>query len=100
MHYKTKSIISISVMLLVMILVGYTLASVKQPSVTGLSVADCKIECRSNTDCFDGDSCTTDVCTSPFDCNSKCIKTKITSCMNNDGCCPEGCNSINDKDCS
>lgn len=64
----------------------------------------CSVQCTSSgwsrTSCSsasidDGNPCTTDSCTS-----SGVSRTTITSCINNDGCCPSGCNVNNDNDCS
>jgi hypothetical protein len=34
-------------------------------------------------------------------CTARCVQTTTKSaCMNNDGCCPSGCNAANDSDCS
>ena len=40
-------------------------------------------------------------CTTQDFCNSSrlCAGTTINSCINNDGCCPSGCNTENDNDC-
>ena len=56
--------------------------------------------CSLNSDCNDYNSCTTDICNSAGTCSASCSNTQIVSCINNDGCCPSGCNSINDNDCS
>jgi len=53
------------------------------------------------TTCDDSNDCTTDVLTgAPATCDAACSNTAITGCFNNDGCCPAGCNSTNDNDCS
>ncbi len=34
-------------------------------------------------------------------CNAECVSTEITACGGEaDGCCPEGCNATNDRDCN
>jgi hypothetical protein len=43
----------------------------------------------------DNNSCTTDSCSS----SGTCGHNSITSCLSNDGCCPTGCNSLNDNNC-
>ncbi len=53
------------------------------------------------TSCYDGDACTDDTLAgSPGNCNSYCPYTPITACVDNDGCCPSGCNANNDNDCT
>jgi hypothetical protein len=55
--------------------------------------------CASNVDCNDNNACTIDVCNNPNTCTASCTHT-LVSCSNNDGCCPIGCNSLNDNDCA
>jgi hypothetical protein len=50
--------------------------------------------CQAKEDCEDNDNCTLESCT-----GGVCISTEVLLCYNNDGCCPEGCNSRNDNDC-
>ena len=53
--------------------------------------------------CNDNNNCTVDSFTgSPTNCTALCGHSNITLCNNttNDGCCPSGCNSNNDVDCS
>ncbi|MFH2008688.1 MAG: hypothetical protein ABI333_19025 [bacterium] len=53
------------------------------------------------TTCNDSNVCTTDTMTgSSANCNVACSNTAITQCTGGDGCCPSGCNSVNDSDCS
>lgn len=35
----------------------------------------------------------------PGTCQQRCEEDPITSCSNDDGCCPAGCNATNDNDC-
>jgi len=56
-------------------------------------------ECHSDSDCDDGNSCTTDTCNNPGTSSASCSHTQITSCIDNDGCCPGGCNVNTDNDC-
>lgn len=53
------------------------------------------------TDCDDMISCTKDSVVSA-ECTATCSNTEITTCNNTaaDGCCPTGCNSTTDLDCS
>ena len=56
--------------------------------------------CGSNPECSDGNSCTTDTCQNAGQCNAQCTHTQINSCTSGDGCCPSGCTSATDSDCS
>ena len=59
------------------------------------NLSDCFVpECIINSDCNDSDSCTKDICSGGL-----CSNPQITTCENNDGCCPAGCNHTNDNDC-
>ncbi len=51
--------------------------------------------------CDDSKACTTDALVgSPSTCNSECSFTTISSCKNDDGCCPNNCEFANDNDCA
>jgi len=51
--------------------------------------------------CDDGNKCTEDVkIGSAANCNVTCATVDITTCGPEDGCCPAGCDSGNDGDCS
>jgi hypothetical protein len=53
------------------------------------------------TSCGDGDPCTQDsLIGSAANCNAECQHGAILSCAGGDGCCPAGCDSGNDADCS
>ncbi|MBW3003857.1 hypothetical protein KY328_02510 [Candidatus Woesearchaeota archaeon] len=81
MHYKTKSLVTIIVAVVIMVGLGFTLNSFRNSQVTGAAVADeCHIACRAPIDCFDGDKCTEDVCVLPYDCNSYCENPRIPGC--------------------
>lgn len=75
--------------------------------------------CASNSTCVTGSTCTNGVCgggvpanqggvcddskacTTNDKCsNGVCAGTAIVACANNDGCCPAGCSSVNDNDCT
>jgi hypothetical protein len=51
-------------------------------------------QCSSDGECDDGDSCTNHSCV-----NEQCSYETITSCTDDDGCCPSNCTSANDNDC-
>lgn len=57
------------------------------------------ITCLSDLDCDDANVCTIDTCQSPGTPEASCTHTMITSCINDDGCCPSGCNVLHDNDC-
>lgn len=51
--------------------------------------------------CDDGDACTLDQMTgSAQNCSVACSHTTISACVAGDGCCPSGCVSTNDSDCT
>jgi hypothetical protein len=53
------------------------------------------------TTCDDGNACTVDQLTgSPDNCNANCSHSTISTCAPGDGCCPTGCDSNTDTDCS
>jgi len=53
-----------------------------------------------NVSCNDNIACTTDGMTgSAATCNLACTHTAIAACRSGDGCCPTGCNAVNDTDC-
>ena len=53
------------------------------------------------TVCSDGLDCTMDVLTGdPSTCNVDCSFVDITACVDGDQCCPVGCTSATDSDCS
>lgn len=53
------------------------------------------------TSCIDDDVCTSDrAAGSASTCNVVCENRPITSCINNDGCCPPGCTNASDTDCA
>ena len=53
------------------------------------------------TSCFDGDPCTEDLLGGDAaNCNVSCSFPLIVTCSGTDGCCPTGCNAVNDSDCS
>ena len=73
---------------------------------------DCAIECGNNVteegencdgDCptsCDDDPCATGTLTgSAEDCSALCEYDPFTDCLNDDGCCPDGCTNATDNDC-
>jgi len=50
--------------------------------------------------CNDGNACTSDVMSGvSILCTRTCTHTTVTACSHTDGCCPAGCNAVNDRDC-
>jgi len=72
----------------------------------GNGVVEGSESCDGNcpTSCDDGNACTSDTMTGDSSsCDVACTHADITACGgagNSDGCCPAGCNSTNDGDCS
>jgi len=64
----------------------------------GCCLGDCieEKECYSDSDCGDSNFCTIDHCDSE---ENECYYTQINSCVDNDSCCPAGCNAGTDNDC-
>ena len=53
------------------------------------------------SECDDAKVCTTDsLVGSAQNCNVECINTPITDCVGGDGCCPDGCDFMDDNDCT
>ena len=53
------------------------------------------------TSCSDGIVCTTDTLTGAAgSCTALCTFPAITACTHDDGCCPAGCNALNDDNCT
>lgn len=56
--------------------------------------------CPSPEDCDDGDACTMNMVTgSVSSCSAACASIEITECIDDDGCCPSGCDGSMDNDC-
>ena len=71
MNYKTQSIITIGVVLVIMVSVGIFIGSMDS-GPTGAVTKDC--ECSNNLDCDDNNPYTEDICLYPETCKaSKCI---------------------------
>ena len=79
--------------------------------------ADCPSVCGNgviepNETCDPSSSCPTSSCTSrdkcfiakpsgdAKSCNFRCAMERVEECRNDDGCCPDGCTSVDDSDCS
>jgi hypothetical protein len=61
----------------------------------------CDPEVSCPADCDDGNSCTTDGITGvPAECNVVCSYVAVAGCLDDDGCCPAGCDATTDNDCS
>ncbi len=55
--------------------------------------------CNGPNDCKDGNDCTADICSNAGTCTASCSNIAIIVCMDNDNCCPAGCDSTTDNDC-
>ncbi len=55
--------------------------------------------CYSDEECSDANPCTKDVCMAKGTAEARCEHIPITECIHDDGCCPSGCNALNDNDC-
>lgn len=96
MDYKIKSALTVSIILVIMITVGF-MANYFQGGITG-GVIGGGLACEINEECNDGISCTIDSCKNQGTENSFCVNTPIDFCRDNDGCCPAGCKG-SDNNC-
>ena len=79
MNYKTQSLITIGVVLVIMVSVGIFIGSMDS-KVTGAVTKEC--ECSSDFDCNDNNPCTEDICLYPETCNAaKCINKIKENCV-------------------
>jgi parallel beta-helix repeat protein len=69
------------------------------PDIGAYEYAGGPIACYQDSDCGAG-LCKTYTCNNPGTPSAYCSSQKITSCINDDGCCPPGCTEQNDNDCS
>ena len=70
-------------------------------AVVSYDVRGCFGEVISGTGCTDASSCDDDNACTTDDCvDGACVNTEITSCTPGDNCCPTGCASGTDVDCS
>ena len=72
-------------------------------SVCGNGIIEPGEGCDGNcpVDCDDGDACTINELTgAAATCDAVCNATEVTACIDDDGCCPAGCTSATDNDCS
>ena len=59
------------------------------------------IDCPTLADCYDGNACTQSTLVgSAAECNVRCGVIPIDTCIDNDQCCPQGCDALSDSDCS
>jgi len=59
----------------------------------------CTPVCYQDSDCGT-DPCKTYTCHNPGVCSAYCSSDDITSCIDDDNCCPSGCDNNNDNDCT
>ena len=97
MDYKTKSLLTVLVLVGSMLAVGF-LVNYFNSGITGAAAGG--VACYTNTDCDDGITCTIDSCKNAGEGNlAFCVSQPIDFCQDGDGCCPRGCSSVNDNDC-
>ena len=70
--------------------------SVDDGTVCGANVICCggicsSATCSTDTECNDNNACTMDICDFSGTCSASCSNTEIIICIDEDGCCPEGC---------
>ncbi|MCD4740121.1 carboxypeptidase-like regulatory domain-containing protein [archaeon] len=56
--------------------------------------------CWEDSQCDDFNVCTIDTCFLPCTESAECYNLPIVICTDDDDCCPPGCNSTNDNDCT
>lgn len=77
MHYKTQSMITIAVVLAIMVGVAIFVNSID----LGITGSTTKSKCSKNLDCYDGNSCTEDICLYPESKSaSECLHKQIENC--------------------
>ncbi|MFC1482450.1 DUF4215 domain-containing protein [Myxococcota bacterium] len=72
------------------------------PPVCGNGVTEPPETCDGDcpTSCDDGDPCTTDqLFGDAVTCDASCLNEPIVACQHGDGCCPPGCDALQDDDC-
>lgn len=78
MHFKTKSLVIVLAVVVIMIGIGFLVG--KTNSITGAVTAKCI--CDSDSACNDNNECTVDACLYPDSCAaSRCINTKKAECV-------------------
>lgn len=79
MHYKTKSVLTIAVLVGFMVVVAVVINNI-EGRITGAAIKPI-CECSANADCDDGDTCTEDICLYQDDCAaSTCVHKSIEGC--------------------
>ena len=69
-------------------------------TINGITIGEVVVACTSDSDCDDGNPCTIDTCINPGTPSAACSHQPITSCIDDDGCCPSGCDYTTDNDCA
>jgi len=69
-------------------------------TVDNITIGEVVVACTSDSDCDDGNPCTIDICVNPGTPSAACSHQPITSCIDDDGCCPSGCDYTTDNDCA
>ena len=99
MDYKEKSLVTLIALASIMVGIGFVV-NYFHSGITGGAITG-GIACYDNADCDDGITCTIDSCKNAGDGNlAFCVNQPVDFCQDGDGCCPRGCSSVNDNDCS
>ena len=79
MNYKTKSLVTIAVLVVFMGMVGVFINNL-EGSITGAVVVPA-CACSADADCNDGNSCTADICLYADECEAAlCVNKQIAGC--------------------
>jgi len=97
--YQAHSLFTVTVLLVFAVSIGF-LVSQFQGGLTGAVVTVGGSACTANTDCNDNVACTIDSCKNAGQSTSFCVNAPIESCVSGDGCCPGGCITVTDNDCT
>lgn len=76
------------------------------PGYCGDQVVDADETCDPPSSCPTSCFPSSDACTvvslegRAESCTAECVETPLTECIDDDGCCPAGCNAVSDTDCN
>ena len=79
MHYKTKSLITLGMIILFMVVVGVFINNL-EGTITGAVTGTIAGECSEDVDCFDDNPCTQDLCIYKDSSAALCINKEIQGC--------------------
>ncbi len=79
MHHNTKSILTIAVLIVFMVVIAVFINNL-EGEITG-AVVKPQCKCMDDVDCNDNDPCTEDICLYKESCEAAvCVNTKIADC--------------------